>query len=720
MNRKIYLLLALFAGINLFTQTLVKAQQAIQPCNTYDAMESYFKTHPEARQRYEAQQKAFNIELEKAFNYQASQRSAAAFVYTVPVVFHILHTGGPENINDQLCINALAQVNKDYARTGNDVGTIAQPFQNRYINSDIVFQLARKDPNGNCTSGIVHRYDTRTDWSQSNTGNYNGITWNPTKYLNIIIVKNIIPQGSVVGGGIIVGYTYKPGTWPSGASQDAIVYNYGFLSGLDARSLSHEIGHWFNLSHTFGNTNNPGVTCGDDGLYDTPPTKGNFSSCPSSLSGNACAVSGNTVWTAGQQNVENIMDYSSCPKNFTSDQTTAMRTALASAISSRQNLWQTANLIATDVANISPCAPIAEYFSINSSYTVCAGGSLSFKDYSYNGPVTSYNWSGDQGAFASAPNNSVTIVTFPTIGVCNLSLTVGNAQGSSTKVRQVQVMDPTPGILTPHTEGFESIGLPLGWTLINKNLGSVTWEQTWDAAYEGGASYYINGSTAAGSQEDVLVTPIIDVQANADKSFNLATAYAQKTSSHNDILKIEGSKDCGGTWQNIASLSASQLQVNSGGITAVSYTPAFVEEWKVWNLDGYPGWSNFVNSANVMIRFTFTEGTAGMGNNLYIDAINLFGGEILGVQNIKSDYRVYLAPNPAQDYTQLHYQLKQNSKVSLQLTDITGKLIFESPERIYSAGDQSIRISLKELPSGMYFSHLTIEGVKITRKIWVP
>ena len=191
MNRKIYLLLALFAGINLFTQTLVKAQQAIQPCNTYDAMESYFKTHPEARQRYEAQQEAFNLELEKAFNYQASQRSAAAFVYTVPVVFHILHTGGPENINDQLCINALAQVNKDYARTGNDVGTIAQPFQNRYINSDIVFQLARKDPNGNCTSGIVHRYDTRTDWSQSNTGNYNGITWNPTKYLNIIIVKNI-------------------------------------------------------------------------------------------------------------------------------------------------------------------------------------------------------------------------------------------------------------------------------------------------------------------------------------------------------------------------------------------------------------------------------------------------------------------------------------------------------------------------------------------------
>jgi outer membrane protease len=121
-----------------------------------------------------------------------------------------------------------------------------------------------------------------------------------------------------------------------------------------------------------------------------------------------------------------------------------------------------------------------------------------------------------------------------------------------------------------------------------------------------------------------------------------------------------------------------------------------------------------------MIRFTFTEGTAGMGNNLYIDAINLFGGEILGVQNIKSDNRVYLAPNPAQDYTQLHYQLKQNSKVSLQLTDITGKLIFEAPERIYSAGDQSIRISLKELPSGMYFTHLTIEGVKITRKIWVP
>ncbi len=709
-----------YFGFVLSLTFCLNAQQSIQPCNTYAAMEAYFKDHPEARARYESEQDKFKVEYEKAIAFRDAQRSAAAFVYTVPVVFHILHTGGPENISDQLCINALAQVNKDYAKAGTDVNSIAQPFQNRYINSDIVFQLAHKDPNGNCTSGIVHRYDSRTDWTQSNTNNYNGITWNPTKYLNIIIVKNIIPQGSVVGGGIIVGYTYKPGTWSAGASQDAIVYNYGFLSGLDARSLSHEIGHWFNLSHTFGNTNNPGVTCGDDGLYDTPPTKGNFSSCPSSLSGNACAVSGNTVWAAGQQNVENIMDYSSCPKNFTMDQTTAMRTALASAISNRQNLWQNANLIATDVANTTPCAPIAEYYSINSSYTVCAGGSLSFKDYSYNGPVTSYNWSGDLGAFASAPNNSVTIVTFPTIGVCNLSLTVGNAQGSTTKVRQIQVMDASPGIVAPHTEGFESIGLPTGWALINKNLGSVTWEQTWDAAYEGGASYFINGSTAGGAQEDALITPVIDVQANADKSFNLATAYAQKTSSHNDILKIEGSKDCGGTWQNIASLSASQMQLNSGGITAISYTPAFTEEWKVWNLDGYPGWSNFVNSPNVMVRFTFIEGTAGMGNNIYIDAINLFGGKPLGINTLGTASRIYVAPNPVRDVAKLYYNLLEPAQVSIQVQDLSGKLIYANATESQAAGNFIFDVPVQGLKSGLYLVNLKIDGFTHTRKILIP
>ena len=117
------------------------------------------------------------------------------------------------------------------------------------------------------------------------------------------------------------------------------------MSGLAARNLSHEIGHWFNLTHTFGNTNNPGLVCGSsaggDGVSDTPDTKGNFSTCPASSTNTAfTCTSPNPTNTANYyQNVQNFMDYSSCPRNFTTGQTNKMRTAAQSATSSRNNLW---------------------------------------------------------------------------------------------------------------------------------------------------------------------------------------------------------------------------------------------------------------------------------------------------------------------------------------------------------------------------------------------
>src|SRR5262245_35164601 len=91
----------------------------IQPCNTYAAMEAYFNENPAAKASYDAGQKTLQESFQEYAKGKAAGRTAAT-VYTVPVVFHILHQGGPENVSDQVCINALKQVNEDFARMGAD------------------------------------------------------------------------------------------------------------------------------------------------------------------------------------------------------------------------------------------------------------------------------------------------------------------------------------------------------------------------------------------------------------------------------------------------------------------------------------------------------------------------------------------------------------------------------------------------------------------------
>ena len=279
----------LLSAIACFTMAASINAQEIQPCGTYQAREIYLKNVPGYAAKLNAAEAAARTDYQAYLQKIKSARTTSVqTTYTVPVVFHVLHSGENvgtgANVSDAALIAALAQVNKDYAKQNSDTTTIDPLFAPLYENAHMKFVLAKKDPQGNCSNGIVRHYDPKTVWSQSDLLNYQYSTmaagnWNPSKYLNIYIVSNIVASGSVVGGGIIVGYTHLPGTSPVSAA-DAIVYRYDFLGGLNARSLSHEIGHWFGLSHTFGSTNDPGFECGNDDIGDTPSTTGFFSTCP--------------------------------------------------------------------------------------------------------------------------------------------------------------------------------------------------------------------------------------------------------------------------------------------------------------------------------------------------------------------------------------------------------------------------------------------------------
>src|SRR6185437_9683870 len=252
---------SIFAASAMFAQ-----QQQIIPCYSDQATKAYFSAHPEEKARYDREMKEATLSPEY-LNQMANQRSNGqnkvsntvfTTVDTIPVVFHILHQGGPENVSNSYVYQALAEVNRVHTKTIPDSAQIDPLFKGVSGANNYVFQLATKDPSGNCTNGIVRHFDSNTYWDQTNP-NY-AYTWDRTKYLNVYIVKDICNGAPCppTGNTIIVGYTYLPGT--VSAAMDVVIYNYQFMTGTNARSMAHEFGHWLGLSHTFGSTNNPG-TC---------------------------------------------------------------------------------------------------------------------------------------------------------------------------------------------------------------------------------------------------------------------------------------------------------------------------------------------------------------------------------------------------------------------------------------------------------------------------
>lgn len=733
----------LIIGIAFLSPAMGVSQETkIQPCNTYAAMEAYFEANPPARAAYEETQKTIQKNYEEFVANQINNgsvygKTSSLTDYTVPVVFHILHQYGSENIDDSVCIKAVQQMNRDYAREGADTNLIFKPFKDGtyaqtpagYINSHIKFMLAHKDPQGNCTSGIVHHYDRRTYWSQDTLSYYNGITWPTNKYLNIIIVKNIQAQNQAPGT-TLVGYTRLPGALGTANAADAIVYRYDYINGIAARSLSHEAGHWFGLAHTFGNTNNPGQVCGStsggDGIADTPDTKGNFGTCPQPNNA-PNGVNTNSMYTCTSpasngsyyQNIENFMDYSGCPKNFTTGQTNKMQSVIANGTAGRSNVVSAANLIATDVNGTGTCSLIADWASATFVYTVCSGGSLQVRDWSYNGIPVSWQWTAGNGATAASATSSVTNISFPTPGTTTVMLTVTNSQSvSSSLTRSVLVIDATPGITVPVTESFEG-GLPTNWSVVNPNPSSAEWTATSDAGYLGTSSYYLPGATAGANQQDYLYMPILNMQNNPDKTFTFAYSYARASASQNDVLRVQVSNDCGGTWLDIANLGAATMANNTGGIVESSspYFPSSSQEWFVYSISGNI-WNIYNNSPNLLIRFNFTEGSTGGGNNLFIDAINL--GGTVGLSELAKNLSLSLYPNPTNKEAFLEFNLADPSTIKINVLDVTGRVVLPVTNANFAPGKHSISINQNNaLEQGIYFVNMNVNGKNLTQKLLI-
>jgi PKD repeat protein len=699
---------AFMAGtMHLAAQTVAEGPDGLKHCGTDEQMRKVFAEHPELKADFDASQAQAEAQDQIDFlnGYHSTERNGnpgvqdfSAPSYIIPVVFHIIHDYGYEDISDAQVIDEVRILNRDYRKNNPDTNVIVPQFTSIAADTKIEFRLANLDPNGNCTNGIDRIASAQTYIGDDGSKlNY----WPRNHYLNVWVVKNISSGAA--------GYAYLPNGAPT-ASVDGVLIlstyigSIGTGSSSTSRALTHEIGHFLNLQHTWGNTNNPGVACGNDGVNDTPYTKG----------WTTCNLTSNDICNPGTvENVQNYMDYSYCSRMFTAGQKTRMTSALNSANGQRNQLSTASNWTFTGINNnpANVCAPHADFLP-NAQVYCCAGSSVTFTDISWNGHPTSWNWS-FPGGTPTTSTDSMPVIQYNTPGLYAVTLTAANGSGSNTLTRTgiVKVFSTTAQYSNwNYTEGFESATtFTNDWIIVNPQGNG--WARVTTAAATGTASAKITNATTMAGTVDEMISPAIDLSAITSPVFTFKVAYRQRATGDLDKLHVYTSTDCGNTWSQRYVKSGTTL--STGAATTSAFTPS-ASEWRTETVNI----SAISSSTNVRFKFTFdSQG----GNNIYVDDINIAGvngidAPDLGIQH----FAVF--PNPAQDNTLVSFSLDKSQDVTLQLFDMTGRVVSTIYSGNLAEGEQQFQLQqpAEILSKGIYFVRLTTaEGRMVTQKLIV-
>ena len=277
MSPKLYALglglsaLALNAAQAQDAQRQVQAQvQTLVPhrtCAAVDVLNAQLAADPglaQARAAIEQQTKRF------ASSAANTAQRASAITVTIPVVVHVVYGTAAENISDAQIASQIATLNEDFHKLNADAGSVPAAFAGLAADPGIQFVLARRDPAGAATTGIDRKAQAAPagGWGTADkikkTASGGVAAWDASKYLNFWV--------GTIGGGIL-GYAQFPG---GVASTDGVVISptyFGRTGSVTApynlgRTASHEVGHWLNLNHIWGDDN--GACTGTDNVGDTP------------------------------------------------------------------------------------------------------------------------------------------------------------------------------------------------------------------------------------------------------------------------------------------------------------------------------------------------------------------------------------------------------------------------------------------------------------------
>ena len=442
-------ILLLFLG-TLFTTNFGFAQV----CGTYEgSLEEDIQKYPAFYQSLESKNAELKLQNEKALSKMTNLKTENG-VKIIPVVVHVIHDLGGENIYDASIQGALDVLNANINGQGaNFLSKTPDVFAAVRGDAKVEFRLAKIDPLGNPTTGINRVRSTLTDQPDPANGVKALSYWNSYQYFNIWTVKKFLPQDD---GNTMLGYAQFPNSGRM-STDGVVLLSSQMVSG---GTLTHEVGHWLGLRHTWGD-----AVCGDDGVKDTPPARDpnfgvNLSDFPYHVGniGIGAGCLGDSMNWAGEMFV-NYMDYSSDPDvtMFTIDQNAIMNTTLdgsydestgVSGIGFREYMWSTENVANTgtgDGFKVPTCTQEASFVVTTGASSLCQGEALIFKGNKTmfgTGNVSSFVWDFGDGTSDNSGNNLVSH-TYNSVGSFDATLTVVYNETTEARASSLADLDIT-------------------------------------------------------------------------------------------------------------------------------------------------------------------------------------------------------------------------------------------------------------------------------------
>lgn len=648
-------------------------------------------------------------------------------VVTIPVVFHVVYSTSAQNISDALINAQIAQLNADYARLNADASQTPSIFTGVAANTEVQFCLAQRDPNGNASTGIVRKSTTTSSFSSNDGVKYASSggdnAWPSSSYLNIWTCN--------LGGGLL-GYAQFPG---GAAATDGVVVLYSSVGSLSTpgtaapyhygRTMTHEVGHWLNLRHIWGD-----ATCGSDLVSDTPTHNTANYGCPTYPHYSTCT--GTPV-----EMTSNYMDYTDdgCMNIFTAGQKSRM-----------QALFATGGARASLLTSLG-CTPPT-------------GGTCSAPSGLASSNVTSSSANVSWGAVSGAVSYNLQYQasgsgTWTTLSTTSTSYGLSGLAASTTYNYQVQTVCSSGSSAYSNASTFTTsatgtaCNVPTGLAASGISTSSAT--LSW-AASTGAASYNVQYKLASGSTWTTVNTTgtsyaLSGLSAGTAYNAQVATVCSASSSAYSTTITFTTSSStaCTDTWEsNNTSGTAKTIAVNTD-INALISSTSDVDWFKFSNSSSAPririNLSNLPADYDVRLyRGTSTQ--VGIGQNggttseqivyntstvatyylkvygysgaystsqCYVLRANtsstnfreMSGEETIGSAVEQTSGLMNVYPNPATDKLMIDYLAHADGALQLQIFDGMGKLVVNTQQSVVS-GPSTFTVLTGDLGKGMY------------------